>query len=191
MKKFALLLLIINLLGFATNPAALASTKQTLNHKEKSLLFVVYAKTGHLRKLKNGYYQLTMDLTPKQEVIEFTDRPTRYAKTINLNQLGYIAEHGKKSFTKIFPNAALTSKHNKPIVFIIQKGTRKGNQALFTLLLLNKNQHVTLGKIKTVSLFIDSSSGCSGSTSCDKAFESCTASMSTCNDEFIKCMAHN
>lgn len=164
-------IILVSSLAIATPNTQVAIIKKPMKAKT-SLLVVLSAKSGAIKKSADSYHLTLNNVTPR--VLWFTDRPNRKAGFISINK--FITQWWPKAFKKSAPNAAevhasMSAQVNgrmQPLAIELKNPKLSNGNLSYDIMVL-PGDTIKAGTLKTPVLFIDDFFGCtnSGPQSCE------------------------
>lgn len=100
-------------------PIAKSSVTAAKAANAPSYLFVLSAREAKAKRLRRGYTLLSFNQSNVNQVVMFSDRPSRIVTTITDDELNKLWKEGDDSFEKDPPNAVLSAKGVLPQIVTI------------------------------------------------------------------------
>ena len=144
--------------AIAASPANVATAAKTTAKTKMSLLSVLLAESGDIRRTTRGGYTLTLSHVDPR-VLWFSDRPYRRAGFVSINK--FIA-NWKKAFKTSPPNAAMVhvgmsakaGDRVEPMAMELMNPNLRNDSLSFNVKVL-KGDRILVGHFKLPSIYVD------------------------------------
>lgn len=144
--------------SFASHAADTENVLKIKNHVE--LMFFQQAHSGSIKATSHGCYDITLsNLEP--QVMYFSDTPSKTAGNLSLSQLAESMTHSQNT-ERVEPNALLNMQLNQAskqlsvnMIGKLSNARYTNKQFHYTFCLIESNQVVKRGEIRSINVFID------------------------------------